>query len=199
MYRQSEKKFVKQQSLLHVCSQYGELRPTIGWDRFGSLGHPSYFQRLPRLGNVTARHVVVGVSQTLRRWTEAPPIFGRAAIRLGIGPHSSWCCFVVVFVCADVAKFLCVTLKRVSLPSAASSQRLALMKRLDELQQSYPQLYWELEDDDASRSDQTEPVSASSMKHLFYGLNVSYSNPKMRHQQLFFCRPLFCTSLVRLF
>jgi len=26
-----------------------------------------YFQLLPRLGSVTARHVVVGVSQTLRR------------------------------------------------------------------------------------------------------------------------------------
>jgi len=46
------------------------LRPTSGSDRFGSLGHPSYFQRLPRLDCVTARHVVLGVSQTLRRWTE---------------------------------------------------------------------------------------------------------------------------------
>jgi len=34
---------------------------------FGSLGHPSYFQWLPRLSIVTARHVVVGVSQILRR------------------------------------------------------------------------------------------------------------------------------------
>ena len=32
---------------------------------------------------------VVGISQTLQRWTEAPPIFGRAAITLGIGSHSS--------------------------------------------------------------------------------------------------------------
>jgi len=63
-------KLVKQQYLLHTWPQYGELRPTSGWDHFGSLGHPSYFQRLPRLGSVTARHVVVGVSQTLRRWTE---------------------------------------------------------------------------------------------------------------------------------
>ena len=54
MYRQLEKKLVKQQYLLHMSSQYGELRPTSGWDRFGSLGHPSYFQRLPRLGSVTA-------------------------------------------------------------------------------------------------------------------------------------------------
>jgi len=33
MYRQSEKKLVKQQYLLHMSSQYGELRPTSGWDR----------------------------------------------------------------------------------------------------------------------------------------------------------------------
>jgi len=34
-------KNVKQQYLLHMSSQYGELRPTSGWDRFVSLGHPS--------------------------------------------------------------------------------------------------------------------------------------------------------------
>ena len=51
----NRKKLVKQQYLLHMSAQYGELRPTSGWDRFGSLGHPSYFQRLPCLGSVTAR------------------------------------------------------------------------------------------------------------------------------------------------
>jgi len=30
IYRQSEKKLVKQQYLLHMSSQYGELRPTNG-------------------------------------------------------------------------------------------------------------------------------------------------------------------------
>jgi len=35
------KKLVKQQYLLHMFAQYGELRPTSGWDQFGSLGHPS--------------------------------------------------------------------------------------------------------------------------------------------------------------
>jgi len=34
--------------------QYGELRPTNGWDLFTSLGHPSKFQRVSRLGFVTA-------------------------------------------------------------------------------------------------------------------------------------------------
>jgi len=49
------KKLVNQQYLLHMSPQYGELRLTSGWDRFGSLGHPRYFQLLPRLGTVTAR------------------------------------------------------------------------------------------------------------------------------------------------
>ena len=34
----------------------GELRPTNGWDLLASLGYPSKFQRVSRLGSVTARH-----------------------------------------------------------------------------------------------------------------------------------------------
>ena len=54
------KKLVKQHYLLHISAQYGELRPTKGWDRFISLGHPCKFQRVLRLGNVTARHRCIG-------------------------------------------------------------------------------------------------------------------------------------------
>jgi len=53
MYRQSEK-LVKQQYVLHMLSQYGELRPTNGQDRLAGLGHPSKFQWGSRLGFVTA-------------------------------------------------------------------------------------------------------------------------------------------------
>ena len=67
------KKLVKQQYLLHMTPQYGELRPTSGCDRSGSLRHPCKFQRVSRLGSVTARHLVVAVSQTLRRWTAGRP------------------------------------------------------------------------------------------------------------------------------
>jgi len=49
------KKLVKQQYLLRMSSQYGELRPTCGSDRFVSLGHYSKLQRLSCLGSVTAR------------------------------------------------------------------------------------------------------------------------------------------------
>ena len=53
-----------------MSPQYGELRPTSGWDRSCSLRHPCKFQWVSHLGSVTARHLVVGVSQTLRHWTE---------------------------------------------------------------------------------------------------------------------------------
>jgi len=47
---------VKQQCLPHMTSQYGELRPNSGCDLLASLGHPCKFQRVSRLGSVTARH-----------------------------------------------------------------------------------------------------------------------------------------------
>ena len=84
-----KKKLVKQQYVLHMSPQYGELRPTSGWDRSGSLRHPCKFQRVSRLGSITARHVVVGVSQTLRRWTEGATCVRQATITLGIGTYSS--------------------------------------------------------------------------------------------------------------
>jgi len=40
----------------HMFLQYGELRPTNGWDLLTSLGHPSKFQRVLHLGSVTAWH-----------------------------------------------------------------------------------------------------------------------------------------------
>jgi len=49
-------KNVKKQCLPHMSSQYGELRPTSIWDLLASLRHPCKFQRVSRLGSVTARH-----------------------------------------------------------------------------------------------------------------------------------------------
>jgi len=50
------KKLVKQQYLL-VSSQYGELRPTSGWDQ---LGHCSKFQPVLRLGFISAPTLLNG-------------------------------------------------------------------------------------------------------------------------------------------
>ena len=59
----NRKKLVKQQYVLQMSPQYGELRPTSGLDRFGSLGNPYEFQWVSLLVSVTARHLVaVGVS-----------------------------------------------------------------------------------------------------------------------------------------
>ena len=58
-----------------VAQEALKLRPTSGWDRFGSLGHPSYFQRLPRHGSVTAR----------QSSSEHQPNF--VALMTIIGPH----------------------------------------------------------------------------------------------------------------
>jgi len=63
----SRKKRIKQRYVLHMSPQYGELRPTNGRDPSGSLRNPCKFQRVSRLGRVTARHLVVGVGKTLRR------------------------------------------------------------------------------------------------------------------------------------
>ena len=48
------KKLVKQQYLLHMSLQYGALWLTNVQDLLASLGHPSKFQQLSRLGFVTA-------------------------------------------------------------------------------------------------------------------------------------------------
>jgi len=50
----NRKKNVKQQYLPHTSPQYGALRPTSCWDRFVRLGHLYKFQRVSRLGSVTA-------------------------------------------------------------------------------------------------------------------------------------------------
>jgi len=83
------KKLVKQQYVLYMSQQYGELRPTSGWDPFVSLRHPCKFQLVSHLGSVTALHLVVGVSQTLQRWTE-----GATYIRQGGHHVGHWLTFL---------------------------------------------------------------------------------------------------------
>jgi len=48
------KKLVKQQYLIHISSEYGELGSTNDWDRLVSLGHSSEFERVSCLRFVTA-------------------------------------------------------------------------------------------------------------------------------------------------
>jgi len=70
------KKLAKQQYLSHVSP----LRPNSGWDRFGSFGYPSKFQRVSRLGSVTLRHSSSGRQPNCGVEQRAPHVFGRTAI-----------------------------------------------------------------------------------------------------------------------
>ena len=67
----------------HMPLQYGERRPTSSWDRFISLGHPSKFQQVSRLGSVTARHSTSGRQPNCGVEQTAPPVFDGAAIIFG--------------------------------------------------------------------------------------------------------------------
>jgi len=58
------KKLAKQQYLLHMCSQYGELQPSNDWDWLASFGHPSKCQRVLHLGLV----IFAIWSITFNRW-----------------------------------------------------------------------------------------------------------------------------------
>jgi len=62
------KKLVKQQYLLHMCTQYDEVRPTGGSDRLTGLGHPRKFQRLSRLRFVTAATSLNGSQPNFARY-----------------------------------------------------------------------------------------------------------------------------------
>jgi len=67
---------------------FGLLTAEICWRVWGT---PADFNGFRVLAALLHGAVVAGISQTSLRGVEqrAPPIFGRAAIKLGIGPHSS--------------------------------------------------------------------------------------------------------------
>ena len=64
----NQKKVVKQQYLLQMSAQYGELRPTNGWDLFTSLGHSSKFQGVLRFAFITAATSLTGGQPNFARY-----------------------------------------------------------------------------------------------------------------------------------
>ena len=81
-----KKKLVKQQCLAQMSSQYGEHRPTSRWDLLASFGHPRKFQRYRVLAALLYGTLVVGVSQTLRRWTEGANYIRQVGHHVGHWP-----------------------------------------------------------------------------------------------------------------
>jgi len=113
------KKVVKQQYLAtcpHNMANFGPLTAEIGSEVWGTPANFNWFRvlaallqrrhyvyvlRSPMLAALRHGSPAAGISQTLRRVTRngitkllqrSPPIFGWAAITLGIGPHSSLAC-----------------------------------------------------------------------------------------------------------
>jgi len=80
------KKLVKQQYLPQMSLQYGEVRSTSGWDRFVSLGHPSNFNRSRILAALLHGTLVLGVSETLRHWTEGATYIWQGGHHVGHSP-----------------------------------------------------------------------------------------------------------------
>ena len=70
MYRQSKNNLLSSNTSSTCPDNMVNFGLLTAENQFGSLGHPYKFQRVLRLRSVTARHLVVGVSQTLRHWTE---------------------------------------------------------------------------------------------------------------------------------
>jgi len=104
----NRKKIVKQQYVLHMSPQYGDLRPTSGWDvslLWGTPPHFNWFRVLAALLHVSK---VVGVSQTLRRWIKGATYVRQGDHHVGHWPtflvylsvHSS---FVRTFICLFIA------------------------------------------------------------------------------------------------
>ena len=69
----------------------------------GVWGTPANFSGFRVLAVLLHGSLVVGVSQTGGVEQTALPIFGRAAITLGVGPHSSRNCFRRPYVQSDNA------------------------------------------------------------------------------------------------
>ena len=72
----------------HNVANFGPLMAEISWPVWGN---PCKYQLVSHLGSDTARHLVVGVSQTLRHWTE-----GATYIQQGDHHVGYWPTFLVI-------------------------------------------------------------------------------------------------------
>jgi len=132
------KKLVKQQYLLHMSLQYGELGPLAAEICWRVWGTPANFNRFRVLAALLHSTVVVGIGQTLRHWTE-----GATYIRQGSHHVGHWPTFLVVcdLVCFNLCHFVFVLFAFVVLclnPSVLSQE----IARLGKTSPKWPVLCW---------------------------------------------------------
>jgi len=85
------KKIVKQQYVLLVSAQYGELWPTNNWDWFRSLRHPSNFHRFYVLPSLLQRCRSVEANQILHNVWPSPGLVHYIYIFGGSCPLADFC------------------------------------------------------------------------------------------------------------
>jgi len=90
-YIDSQKKLVKQQYLPHMSPQYGELRPTNGWDLLAGLVHHSKFQWVSHISFVSAAASLTAVNQTLHDVWPSPGLVHYMYILWGFCPVTEFC------------------------------------------------------------------------------------------------------------
>jgi len=87
------KKLVKQQYVLHMSSQYGELRPTNGWHRltFGCLGTPANCNGFRMLASLLHRRRSPEANQTVHDLWPSPGLVHHIYIFGGCCPLTEFC------------------------------------------------------------------------------------------------------------
>jgi len=99
-----------------MSSQYGELRPTSGWDRFGSLGDPNKFQRLSHLGSITACHSGSGSQPNFAALNRGRHLYSAGRPSRWALAHILVCLFFCLFVYASnisgTAEWICAKFTR---------------------------------------------------------------------------------------
>ena len=92
--------------------QYGELRPTNGWDRLVGLGHPIIFQRISRLGSVTARQSSSGRQPDFAALNRRGHLFADTVFVGGQLTSSPISCSFHILICSKINVFLWKTSRR---------------------------------------------------------------------------------------
>jgi len=90
----NQKKSLLSSNISSTCPQnmvnFGPLTAEIG---LGVWGTPANFNRVSRLGSVTARHSSIGRQPNFAALNRGRHLYsaGRPSVTLGIGPHSGLC------------------------------------------------------------------------------------------------------------
>jgi len=175
-----------------MSPQYGELRPTSGWDLFVSLRHPCKFQRVSRLGSVTARQSSSGCQRNFAALNRGCHLCsaGRpsrwALAHMLVYTKIMWLNFCIYCYCDICHLLYCVpTFCNCSSTCnhCGSSQHIQHTSI-----QPFPLSYFHKPTLSPSSSSSSQPLYASHIctgqKHLILEVNWEFSTTQHNHRQI---------------